>query len=611
MALQKLVLKPGINKDATPTAGEGGWYDADKVRFRNGMPEKIGGWMPATDQRFLGTARALITWATLDGRNMLGIGTNLKYYTEMGGSVTDITPVRSEDVLEDAIQTTTGSSIVTMVAASHGAFEGDFIEIEGVGGPVGGIPASALNREHRITYIDGNSYSFDTGVAATSDEAGGGEFTVKYQVNIGLDVYVTGLGWGADGWGQGGWGDPGVVGIGQQLTLWNHAIYGQTLLYGVRGGPLYVYDPSVNLGARGYLVTGNEVPKFQDVLLVSDVSRFVIVFGTNDVLSDTYDPMVIRWSDQEDYTEWTPAITNQAGSIRISDGSYIVTALQTRQEILVWSNSALYSMQYVGPPFVWSVALQMSNISIMSPRAAVTVNNLVFWMGTDKFYVYSGRVDTLPCTISAFIFADINRDQSWQVFSGTNEGFNEVWWFYCSKDSTVVDRYVVYNHVENVWSHGTMKRSAWLDSAIRPKPIAATMDGQLVYHEVGNDDGEVNPPRAINAYIQSSDIDIGEGDRYGFVWRMIPDITFIGSDSPTPVARIGLYPRRNPGASYQTEPLFDVARAQAEPVETFTEYVYTRVRGRQMALRVYSDTKGTQWRLGAPRIDVRTDGRKT
>lgn len=610
MALQKLTIRPGVNKDDTATTGEGSWYDADKVRFRNGLPEKIGGWMPVTTSRFLGTARGLISWAALDGRNMLGIGTNLKYYTEMGGALADITPIRRSVELTDALQTVVSDTKVTVVDPAHGAYEGDFVEISGAV-DVGGIPADALNREFRVIYVDANTYQIETDNVAIANAVGGGEITIDYQVNIGLDVYVVGLGWGADGWGVNGWGDPGEVGVGQQLTLWNHAIFGQTLIYGVRGGPAYVYDPSIDLGGRGRLIVGNEVPLYQDVLLVSDVSRFVIVFGTNDVLSSIYDPMVIRWSDQEDYTEWMPSITNQAGSVRISDGSYIVTALQTRQEILVWSNSALYSMQYVGPPFVWSIALQMSNISIMSPRAAVTVNNLVFWMGTDKFYVYSGRVDTLPCTISGFIFSDINRDQSWQVFSGTNEGFNEVWWFYCSKDSTVVDRYVIYNHVENVWSHGTIMRSAWLDSAIRPKPISTTLDGQLMYHEVGNDNGETNPPTPVLAHIQSSDIDIDDGERYGFVWRMLPDMTFIGSESTTPRAQIGLLPRRNPGADYQAEPLYQVTRFEAEPVETFTEYVYTRVRGRQIALRVFSESMGTQWRLGTPRIDVRTDGRKT
>lgn len=611
MALQKLVFKPGVDKDATPTAGEGGWYDTDKVRFRGGFPEKIGGWMPISQFHFLGTARALINWSTLAGSNLLGIGTDVKYYVELGGSYSDITPVRDIETLTDPFSTTNTSSIVTVTDAAHGAFDGDYVTFSG-SGAVGGIPADTLNGEHVLTYVDGNSYTIDVGTAATSTvAAGGGTVSAEYQVNTGLDIYVVGLGWGADAWGENGWGEAGKIGIGRQLQLWNHAHFGELLLYGVRGTPIYVYDPVVDLGGRGHAVVGTEVPLTQDHLMVSDVSRFVIVFGTNDVLTTTYDPMVIRWSDQESYTDWMPSATNQAGSIRLSDGSFIVTALQTRQEILVWTNSALYSMQYVGPPFVWSVNILMSNLSIMSPRSAVTVNNTVFWMGTDKFYVYTGRVDTLPCTIRAHIFNDINRDQSWQVFSGTNEGFNEVWWFYCSAGSTIVDRYVIYNHVENVWSHGKMIRSAWVDSAIRPKPLAATLDGRIMYHEVGNDDGETNPPSPMPSHAQTSDFDIGDGDRYGFVWRIIPDLTFTGSDSPTPVAFMAAMPRRNPGAPYTEIDEQDVARLAKQPVELFTEYVYTRVRGRQMAIRIGSDTPGTQWRLGAPRLDVRTDGKKS
>lgn len=611
MALQKLSLRPGIVKDATPTSGKGGWYDADKVRFRNGFPEKIGGWTPVTTTRFLGTARSLLSWTALDGRNLLGIGTNLKYYIEMGGTIMDVTPVRRQVELTDALSTEDGSSLVYVADPSHGAHEGDFIEISGAQS-IGGIPAEAINKEHRVIEGGPNDYVIDVGVNATStDLSSGGDIEVKYQVNVGLDVYVAGVGWGADGWGVNGWGSPGEVGIGQQLTLWNNGVFGQTLIYGVRKGPLYVYDPTIHLGERGRPIEGNEVPLYHDTMVVSDISRFVIVFGTNDVLSDVYDPLLVRWSDQEDYTEWMPSITNQAGSQRVSEGSYIVTALQTRQELLFWTDSAMYSMQYVGPPWVWAIDMQMSNLSIMSPRSAVTVSNLVFWMGKDKFYVYSGRVEPLPCPISSFIFTDINHDQSWQVFSGTNEGFNEVWWFYCSKDSLIVDRYVLFNYVENVWSHGTMSRTAWLESAGRPNPIATTLDGQLLYHEVGNDDGSVNPSVAIKAHIQSSDIDIDDGDRYGFVWRMIPDITFEGSTGRNPVAKLGLVARTNPGAEYRDDPMHDVARMKTTPVEAFTEYVYTRVRGRQMAMRISSDTKGTHWRLGTPRVDVRTDGRKS
>lgn len=611
MALQKLTLRPGINKDATPTAGKGGWYDADKVRFRNGFPEKIGGWTPVTERRFLGTARALTGWVALDGRNLIGVGTNIKYYTEMGGTVTDITPVRYESAVSGGITTVVGSNVLTINDPSHGAHEGDYLEISGAEA-VGGISAGAINREHRITEVDANMYQITVGETASSTAVGGGgNATIRYQVNVGLDVYVAGVGWGADGWGANGWGDPGLVGIGQQLTLWNHGTFGQTLVYGVRGGPLYTFDPTTDLGGRGGLISGSEVPLYHDAMIVSDVSRFVVVFGTNDVLSDVYDPLMVRWSDQENYTDWMPSITNQAGSQRVSEGSYIVSAIQTRQEVLFWTNSALYSMQYVGPPFVWSIDMQMSNLSIMSPRSAATVSNLVFWMGKDKFYVYSGRVEPLPCTLSSYIFSDINHDQSWQVFSGTNEGFNEVWWFYCSKESIVIDRYVIFNYVENVWSHGTMRRTAWMESAGRPKPIATTLDGQLLYHETGNDDGSVNPSVALEAHIQSSDIDIDDGDRYGFVWRMIPDITFEGSTRPNPRAELGLMARTNPGAGYHEDYMGAVQQMRFTPVEEFTEYVYTRVRGRQMAMRVSSNTKGTHWRLGAPRIDVRTDGRKT
>lgn len=343
MPLQKLTFKPGVNKDATPTSGEGGWYDADKVRFRNGYPEKIGGWVPLSRDTFLGTARALISWAALDGTNLLGVGTHRKYYVEVGGAFADITPVRSTEAVTDPFTTTTGSSVVTVADAAHGAFNGDFVTFSGAS-DVGGILAADLNRELEVIYIDGNTYAVDVGVPATSNAVGGGAVTAEYQANSGLDTYVVGLGWGADGWGEGGWGDPGTVGIGSQLQLWNHANFGQRLLYGARGGPLYTYDPTLDLGSRGYRVTGTEVPLSQDFLLVSDVSRFVIVLGTNDVYDTTHDPMLVRWSDQEDYTNWEPAISNQAGSIRLSDGSYVVTALQSRQEILIWTDSALYSM---------------------------------------------------------------------------------------------------------------------------------------------------------------------------------------------------------------------------------------------------------------------------
>lgn len=609
MALHKLTLRPGIVKDATATAGKGGWFDADKVRFRNGFPEKIGGWAPAFTTRVQGTARALLTWVTLDGRNMLGIGTNIKYYTEVGGTVTDITPVRKSVSDTDIITVTTGSTTVRVSVAQHGAGGGDYFEVTGAT-DVGGIPADEINGEHIITATGAGYVEFAVATPATSDVTGGGAVTVDFQIPTGLETYVAGIGWGADGWGVNGWGSAGHTGVGRQLTLWNHANYGQTLIYGVRGGAIYKYDPTDDIGGRGSHVTGTEVPLTQDVMIVSDISRFVLVGGTNDVLSTTYDPLLVRWSDQEDYTQWSPSVTNQAGSWRLSQGSYIVSAVQMQQEVLIWTDNALYSAQYVGTPWVWAFELRTNNISIMSPNAAVSVNNMVFWMGVDKFYVYSGRVDTLPCTISSFIFTALNLDQSWQVFSGTNERFNEVWWFYCSENSIVVDRYVIFNYVENTWSHGTMGRTSWIEGTGRKYPLSSTQDGLIVYHEFGNDDGAVNPVQPIYAHIQSSDIDIDDGDKMSFVWRMIPDLAFDGSTTPNPIVDFGLAPRKNPGADYMQEPMLGVQRMKTTPVETFTEYVYTRVRGRQIALRVSSDTMGTHWRLGTPRVDVQPDGGK-
>jgi hypothetical protein len=611
MALKRLTLTPGINKDATPTAGMGGWYDANLVRFRNGLPEKIGGWVPVTQFKVLGVPRALIGWVALDGTNLLGVGTNLKYYTEVGGTLTDITPVRkTAENMADPFAVTTSSNVVTVTAASHGATDGDYVTISG-SEDVGGVPADQINTEHKITVVDGNTFTFTVTTAATSDvSAGGGSAVdIEYQTNIGLATYVVGVGWGAGPWGAGGWGSPKDIGIGQQLVIWNAGTFGQTLLYGQRGAAIYKWDPTDDRGSRGSAVTGSDIPTLQDVMLVTD-QRFVMVGGTDNIGGGDYDPLLVRWSDQEDYTEWSPSITNQAGDYRLSEGSYIVTALQTKQEVLIWTDSALYSAQYVGTPWVWSFALVLSNLSIISPNAVATVSGLVFWMGRGKFYVYSGQVNPLPCTITNYIFSDINISQAWQIFCGTNEAFNEVWWFYCSADSLTVDRYVVFNYAENTWSCGKLSRTAWIEAAGRPNPIATTQDGQLIYHESGTDDVLVGSSKGMNAYILSSDIDLQDGEVYGFAWRMIPDISFAGSTIANPKVTFGVQGRRNPGAAADQNPSGPVQRMVTTPVETFTEYVYTRVRGRQMAIKVSSTDKGVQWRLGTPRIDIQADGGK-
>jgi hypothetical protein len=391
------------------------------------------------------------------------------------------------------------------------------------------------------------------------------------------------------------------------------ANFGQELLYGQRGGPIYKWTPvpsSTAYTTRGTLVTGTEVPLFQNVLLISDSSRFVFAMGTNEVYDTALDPLLLRWSDQEDYTNWAPAATNQAGGIRLSIGSYIVTASQTRQEILVWTDAAIYSLQYLGPPYVWGVTLLQDNVSIMGPNTAITVNNVTYWMGLDKFYMYSGRVETLPCSVRQFIFQDINKDQAWQVCCGSNEAFSEVWWFYPSGTSTTNDKYVIYNYLDRVWYYGTINRTAWLDASTNQYPIAACDAQTLVLHENGVDDAITNPPSAINAYIQSSDFDIGDGHNFGFAWRILPDITFAGSNITNPQVTMVVKPRTNSGSAYGTPNDPTVTRTQQYPIELYTGQVYTRIRGRQMAFRIESAGVGTQWQLGSPRIDIRPDGRR-
>ena len=647
MPLQKLQLRPGVNRESTSLANEGTWFEMDKVRFRSGYPEKVGGWTLDTGSAeatlqppsgsFWGVCRALFNWITLSGFNLMGLGTNLKYYIQQtaGGDFYDITPIRYEStVASNAFTTSNGLTTVVVNDAGHGAQDGDFVTISGVGGAINGIPAAALNLEFRITYIDSGSYSITVSSPATSSgTTGAADFA--YQISTGNEIATVGVGWGAGGWGGDsggtltGWGEaaPAGLGVDLQMRLWSQANYGQDLLINPRGGALYlwkvnatptVYDRAVLLSSTSPspYTTDSSCPSICNAVAVSDASRFVIAFGCNDYGETELDPLLIRWSDQEDYTTWAPQATNQAGSYRLSTGSSIVANLQTRQEILVWTDAALYSMQYLGPPYVWGFQILGANLSIAGPNAVATAANVTYWMGLDKFYMYSGRVETLYCPLRQYIFGDINLQQQYQFFSSTNEGFNEVWWFYCSANSTVIDRYVVYNHLEKIWSYGNLSRTAWVDSPLRDFPTAAGYDGQLIYHEDGVDDGTTNPPSPIEAYIQSADFNIGDGHNYGFVWRMIPDITFDGSYVNNPAVTITMRPRQNPGSNYGTAPSPEVISAQNYQgqrnyvVQQFTEIVYTRVRGRQMAFKIASDGLGVQWQLGVPSIDVRPDGRR-
>jgi hypothetical protein len=643
MPLQKLQLRPGVNRESTTLANEGTWFEMDKVRFRSGYPEKLGGWerdngaqssglMPPTGS-FWGVCRSLWNWITLSGYNLLGLGTNLKYYIQNGvdGAFHDITPLRDTvTIASNAFTTTNGLTTVVINDTAHGAVTNDFVTISGVSGPVNGIPAADLNKEFRITYLTVDTYSITVATAATSSGTTGAA-TFAYQIDPGEEIDTVVVGWGAGGWGgitpgyaSTGWGQSAAL---AQLRLWSQSNYGQDLIINPRGGALYlwkvnasplVYDRAVLLSPTSPppYTTDSGCPTVSNMVAVSDASRFVIAFGCNDYGSATQDPLLIRWSDQEDYATWTPAATNQAGSYRLSTGSSIVAHQQTRQEILVWTDAAIYSMQYLGPPYIWGFQVLGYNISIAGPNATATAANITYWMGLDKFYMYSGRVETLYCPLRQYIFGNINLSQQYQFFASTNEGYNEVWWFYCSANSTVIDRYVIYNHLERIWSYGNLSRTAWLDTPLRNHPTATGYNGQLVYHESGVDDGSTNPPSAIESYIQSADFNIGDGHNYGFAWRMIPDITFDGSYVNNPQVTFTLRPRQNPGANYSAAGTPTVTSTQNYQgqrnytVQQFTQIVYTRIRGRQMAFKVSSDGLGVNWQLGVPSLDVRPDGRR-
>ena len=657
MPLQKLQFRPGINREGTTLANEGGWFECDKIRFRSGFPEKLGGWVKdsgvatATLQppsgSFWGVCRSMWNWNSLAGANYLALGTNLKYYIQNGpgGNFYDITPIRAVDtVASNAFTTINASTTVRVNDAGHGAQTGDFVTISGVAGAVNGIPAAALNLEFQITYISSSQYDITVSSPATSSGTTGAA-TFTYQITTGLATYTVAAGWGAGGWSGSnvggtstGWGQAASTGgVGQQLRLWSEANYGENLIFSLRGGALYYWDVNANpnvfdrgvIMAAGTTVGGvpldSTTPSIVNHVMVSDASRFVICFGTNDpsgvYFPTTQDPLLIRWSNQEDYGTWIPAITNQAGDYRLSSGSEIVATQQTRQEILVFTDAAVYSMQYLGPPYVWGFQIMGENISVAGPNVVTTANNVTYWMGTDKFYMYSGRVETLPCALRQYVYEDINMLQSFQFFAGTSEGYNEIWWFYCSAGSDVIDKYVIFNHLERTWYYGAMERTAWLDSPLRDQPMATFITstgnaGALVYHETGNDDGTTNPASPIVSYCQSSDFDIGDGHNFGLVSRIIPDLTFDGSDVASPVVTFGVRPRQNPGANYGTSNNPDVVSVdnylgqRYYNVQQFTQYVYVRVRGRQMAFRVGSDDLGVAWQLGVPRLDVRPDGRR-
>jgi hypothetical protein len=625
MPLKRVLLRPGVSRENTrymsenvgPTGVNGsyaaGWYDCDKIRFRSGSAEKLGGWAPFSTSYYLGICRSLNNWVTLGGNRLIGVGTNLKFYVNQGGSYYDITPLRDTETLTDPFETTSGSPIVEVTDAAGGYSDGDFVTFSGATA-VGGL---TLNGEYQISAIGGSTYTITASSNASSSATGGGTVTAAYQVNIGPAVVVPLTGWGAGAWGTGTWG----VGSSStdSLRVWSQSNFGEDLVFAPRGGGLYYWDASGGVAAnRGVNVTtlagASDVPTKVNITYVSDISRFVFCFGCTDIGSSIIDPMLIRWSDQESVVDWTPAPTNQAGSLRLSQGSKIVTILQSRQELLVWTDSALYSLQYLGAPEGWGATLVGENISISGQKSVSLSSGITYWMGIDKFYKYDGRTQTLRCDLRQYIFSDINPLQMEQVVCGMNEGFNEVWWFYCSRNSVVLDRYVIYNYLEDIWYYGNMGRTAWLDSGLQAGPIAATYVNNLVSHEVGNDDNLNGTPVAMEAFITSAEFDLDDGHKFSFVWRMLPDVTFRGSDTANPSIVMSLLPLKNSGSGY-TNPASvgltnsaSVTRTVDLPVEQFTGQVYTRIRARQMAMRISSNALGVAWQLGAPRLDLRPDG---
>jgi hypothetical protein len=821
MSLKKILFKPGVNRENTRYTNEGGWYESDKIRFRQGTPQKIGGWARISANIFQGICRSLWNWVTLGGQNLIGVGTNLKFYIQNGGQYYDVTPIRKTVTLANPFTTNPatnsgGNTTVVITEVNHGITDNSYVTIyyPGAAPTVGGVLIPTA--QYDITYLTNDSYSITLAGTASSIATGGGTVYFAYQVNAGPEYQTPLVGWGAGGWGTppaypppstvGTWGY-GSESTGNPIQIWSQVNYGQNLLYGPRGSQLYYWNAvtgyrnspititiaspalltltygiqngtALTLTTDGYLpsglvpgtvyyainattgidtsvvvnlqgafasgqvgtpvaagipvtvnltsvsatgslgainlpntvsilgvsasgAVGNTIaagipvtvsitgvsatgsvnyfnlinvtvsniftcnlaatyggaaintsgsqsgtqyisprgvplsslagsdgyaPLYQNTMTVSDASRFVIVFGTNDYGSTIIDPMLIRWSDQESLTIWYPAATNQAGSINLSHGSKIVTTLQSRQEILVFTDSTLYSMQYVGPPAIWQTQLLADNISIAGPNAAALASGVTYWMGVDKFYKYDGRLQTLRCDLRQYIFDDINQNQFDQVVASTNEGFNEIWFFYCSFNSNVVNKYVIYNYAEDIWYYGYMGRTAWLDSGLINYPIAATYSYNLVEHEYGlNDATDSDTGVAIQAYINSSQFDIDDGQNFGFIWRLVPDITFRGSTVASPTVTMTLLPLQNSGSGYNNptsvggQSYASVSSSgnqaitvggKAYEIEQFTGQVYTRVRGRQMSFSVYSNQLDATWQLGAPRIDIRPDGRR-
>ena len=705
MPLQKLQFRAGINRDSTSYTNEGGWFDGDKVRFRNGLPEKIGGWTKYSDTQFVGTCRALHTWTALDNTNFIGIGTSQKYYLNAGGTYYDITPLRLTTGGGDVtFSATNGSSTITVTDTDHGANLNDFVTFTNAGTLGGNITADVLNQEYQISSVTAsNTYTINAkdtsgnGVSANSSDTGnGGSSTVgAYQINVGLDDNSYGTGWGAgifggisgsaattavnDGSGMtasatsvtvdssanfettgyllidseiiqytgktsttftgllrglfgttaathaddatvtealGGWGMPATTNVaGALLRHWSHDNFGEDLVMNVRDGAIYYWDKSGGTSTRAVEITtlagSTNAPTIAKKVIVSERDRHVLAFGCDsETASGTQDPLLIRFASQESLTEWNALPTNTAGELRIGTGSEIVTAVQTKQQTLVITDVSVHALQFIGPPFTFGITEVGRNTTIISENAAVAIEESVYWMGYREFYVYNGRTQKLVCPVQDFVFSDLNRDQDTKIVAGQNSAYSEVWWFYPSSNATANDRYVVYNYEQNIWYYGTLARTAWVDRGVLLYPIAASTDNYLYYQEFGLDDGSQSPASGITSFIESSQVTIGDGDKFFFASKVIPDITFRESTNETPQVNLTLKARRFPGTTYNQTETSAVTQSASTPIELFTEKADIRLRGRSFALRLESTATGVSWRLGTTRVDLRQDGRR-
>ena len=635
MPLTKFQFRPGINREVTNYTNEGGWHDGDKIRFTKGFPEKIGGWVKYSQRSYLGDVSAMHPWRTLIGERLLGLGTGQKYYIEEGQGINDVTPLRETTAAGDVtFSATDGSYEITVSDTLHGASINDFVTFSDAVSLGGNITANVLNQEYQVVgIVDENNYVIEareantpisnitvdgeldpTYVTANSSDTGDGGSAVvgAYQLNTAPDVVVAGSGWGAGTWSRNTWGSAAsVTTVTATLRHWSHDNFGEDLIINPRDGDVYYWDRSAStIGdfqravPLSTLSGASDTPTVAKQILVSDRDRHVIAFGCDPITDPgVQDPMLIRFSDQENIANWTPEATNTAGDLRIDSGSEIICATETRQQVLVFTDVSLYAMQYLGPPFTFGINLISENITLAGPEAAVATDDQVFWMGREEFYVYNGSVQRIPCMVRGYVFDNFNVSQRAKVVAGMNSAHSEVWWFYPSSTSVVNDRYVIYNYAENLWYYGTLMRAGWIDRGVYDTPIAAGLDGYLYSHETGFDDGSTTPATPIDSYIQSSPLDIGDGEQFSLIRRVFPDVSFENSSNDSPYVDITMNVRNVSGGNYlksSTASYYDNDRQQVD----------FRLRGRQMSFKLSSDLLGTTWRLGSPRIDIRPDGRR-